>query len=53
MEAGIDFLLSRQEKNGDFPQEGISGVFNKNCMETYTSYRNVFPLWAIGRWLNN
>jgi len=46
---GIAFLLSRQEENGDFPQEGISGVFNKNCMETYTSYRNVFPLWALSR----
>lgn len=46
---GIAFLRSRQEENGDFPQEGISGVFNKNCMETYTSYRNVFPLWALSR----
>ncbi len=47
---GISFILSRQEANGDFPQEGISGVFNGNCMETYTSYRNVFPLWAISRY---
>ena len=31
-------------------QEGISGVFNGNCMETYTSYRNIFPLWALGRY---
>ena len=47
----IRFLHSRQENNGDFPQEGISGVFNKNCMETYTSYRNVFPIWALNRYL--
>ncbi len=48
---GIKFLLKRQMKNGDWPQEGISGVFNQNSMITYTSYRNVFPLWAIGRYL--
>lgn len=51
IEQGLDFLMSRQEDNGDFPQEGISGVFNKNCMETYTSYRNVFPIWALNRYL--
>lgn len=50
IEKGIQFLISRQEANGDFPQEGISGVFNGNCMETYTSYRNVFPLWALARY---
>lgn len=50
IEKGIEFILSRQEENGDFPQEGISGVFNGNCMETYTAYRNVFPLWAIARY---
>ena len=50
IEKGIEFILSRQEPNGDFPQEGISGVFNGNCMETYTSYRNVFPLWAVARY---
>jgi len=52
VENGIRFLNSKIEANGDFPQEGISGVFNGNVMETYTSYRNVFPLWALGRYLN-
>jgi squalene/oxidosqualene cyclase-like protein len=47
---GINFIISRQEQNGDFPQEAITGVFNKNCMETYTSYRNVFPIWALARY---
>lgn len=51
IEKGLRFLISRQDAFGDWPQEGISGVFNKNCMETYTAYRNVFPLWAIGRYL--
>lgn len=50
IEKGIKFLLSKQDEWGDFPQEQISGVFNFNCMITYTSYRNVFPLWALSRY---
>ena len=50
IEKGVKFIISRQEATGDFPQEGISGVFNGNCMETYTSYRNIFPLWALARY---
>ena len=41
--------MSRQLANGDFPQEMISGVFNKSCAISYTSYRNVFPIWTLGR----
>jgi squalene/oxidosqualene cyclase-like protein len=50
IEKGIRFLLSKQDAWGDFPQQQISGVFNFNCMITYTSYRNVFPLWALSRY---
>ncbi len=32
-----------------FYQEGVKGVFNKTCAITYTSYRNVFPIWTLGR----
>ncbi len=48
---GIEFLLSQQTKNGDFPQQSISGVFNHSCGITYTAYRNVFPAWALARYL--
>jgi len=51
IERAIRLLLARQMHNGDWEQEGISGVFNGNCMITYINYRNIFPLWAIGRWL--
>jgi squalene cyclase len=51
MDRALKFLMSRQLPNGDFPQEGISGVFNGNCMITYTSYRSVFPTWAMGMYL--
>lgn len=30
-------------------QENIAGVFNKSCAISYTSYRNVFPIWTLGR----
>lgn len=51
IDRGIKFLVKKQELNGDWPQEQISGVFNFNCMITYSAYRNVFPLWALGRYL--
>lgn len=42
------YLVSMQEANGDWPQQEIMGVFNRNCMITYANYRNIFPLWALG-----
>ena len=50
IERGMELLMSRQTKEGDWLQENISGVFNFNCMETYSNYRNIFPLWALNRW---
>merc|ERR1712008_311685 len=49
---GVQYLMKRQLPCGDWPQEGISGVFNRACGITYTSYRNVFPIWALGRCAN-
>mmetsp|Transcript_17053 Transcript_17053/g.23413 ORF Transcript_17053/g.23413 Transcript_17053/m.23413 type:complete len:914 (+) Transcript_17053:394-3135(+) len=46
---GVQYLMKRQLPCGDWPQEGIAGVFNRSCGITYTSYRNVFPIWALGR----
>ena len=48
---GIKFLMSKQQKQGEWPQQRISGVFNKTCMITYSAYRNIFPVWALGRYL--
>ncbi len=50
IEAGINVLLNRQTDIGDWAQESISGVFNYNCMITYANYRNIFPIWALGRY---
>lgn len=46
---GVRYLMKRQLPCGDWPQEGIAGVFNRACGITYTAYRNVFPIWAMGR----
>jgi squalene/oxidosqualene cyclase-like protein len=50
-ERGAHFLRSRQLANGDWPNEGITGVFNKTCMIHYDNYRRVMPVWALGRYL--
>jgi lanosterol synthase len=50
IEAGVKVLLNRQTGIGDWAQENISGVFNYNCMITYANYRNIFPIWALGRY---
>eukprot|EP00898_Chlorokybus_atmophyticus_P004832 jgi/Chlat1/534/Chrsp103S01002 len=44
------FLLRSQQPDGEFPQQAISGVFNRNCMITYINYRNIFPIWALGQY---
>eukprot|EP00607_Mallomonas_marina_P010769 CAMPEP_0182422772 /NCGR_PEP_ID=MMETSP1167-20130531/8545_1 /TAXON_ID=2988 /ORGANISM="Mallomonas Sp, Strain CCMP3275" /LENGTH=689 /DNA_ID=CAMNT_0024601113 /DNA_START=357 /DNA_END=2426 /DNA_ORIENTATION=+ len=44
------YLRSKQLPSGDWPQEGITGVFNRSCGITYTAYRNVFPIWALGKY---
>jgi squalene/oxidosqualene cyclase-like protein len=51
VERGVRYLMARQDQEtGDWPQEGIAGVFNRSCSITYTAYRNVFPIWALGRY---
>ncbi len=51
IDKGVQLLLQRQLQSGDWDQEAISGVFNGNCMITYTAYRNVFPIWALNRYV--
>uniref|UniRef100_A0A3B3CSF5 Terpene cyclase/mutase family member n=1 Tax=Oryzias melastigma TaxID=30732 RepID=A0A3B3CSF5_ORYME len=50
IERGVQLLIDKQLPNGDWPQENIAGVFNKSCAISYTSYRNVFPIWTLGRY---
>ncbi|GCC33374.1 hypothetical protein chiPu_0011843 [Chiloscyllium punctatum] len=51
IERGIELLMAKQLPNGDWPQENIAGVFNKTCAISYTSYRTIFPIWTLGRFI--
>mmetsp|Transcript_57764 Transcript_57764/g.183055 ORF Transcript_57764/g.183055 Transcript_57764/m.183055 type:complete len:537 (+) Transcript_57764:344-1954(+) len=50
LHAAARFLMGAQLPSGDWPQQQITGVFNRNCMITYANYRNIFPIWALGEY---
>ena len=49
-ERGVTYLVTRQQAGGNWSQEGNPGVFNRAVGITCTADRNVFPLWALGRY---
>ncbi|KAI8334498.1 terpenoid cyclases/protein prenyltransferase alpha-alpha toroid, partial [Choanephora cucurbitarum] len=49
---GIEFIMKRQQVSGEWLQESIEGVFNKNCMISYPNYKFAFSIWALGKYAN-
>lgn len=47
LQKAAQFLIRHQQESGDWPQQNICGVFNRNCMISYSQYRNIFPIWAL------
>ena len=47
---GIELIMKRQQQNGEWLQENIEGVFNKNCMISYPNYKFAFSIWALGKY---
>jgi lanosterol synthase len=46
--SGVQLLLDRQLEDGDWPKEGVGGVFFNTAFHHYMLYKNYFPLWALG-----
>ncbi|KAF1812174.1 oxidosqualene:lanosterol cyclase [Eremomyces bilateralis CBS 781.70] len=48
IERALRMVMRRQQKNGEWLQEAIEGVFNKSCMISYPNYKFIFPIKALG-----
>ncbi|RKP38319.1 putative lanosterol synthase [Dimargaris cristalligena] len=52
LERGIQLIMSRQQPNGEWLQESLEGVFSKNCTIAYPNFKNIFTVWALGKFAN-
>ena len=53
IDRGVRFLLAQQSDDGSWPPERATGVFFNTAVLDYRLYRQVFPAWALARWLRH
>ena len=46
---GIEFLLSAQQEDGDWPPQPMCGLFYRTTLIAYENYKRAFPLLALAR----
>lgn len=51
IDRAVTYLLARQTPSGPWPSERASGVFFNTAVLDYRLYRQVFPAWALARYL--
>ena len=51
VDRGVAYLLQRQGASGSWPEERATGVFFNTAVLDYRLYRQVFPTWALARYL--
>ncbi|MCJ1405165.1 hypothetical protein MMC11_008391 [Xylographa trunciseda] len=47
---GLELIRSRQQRNGEWLQEDIEGVFNRTCAIEYPNYKFYFSIRALGKY---
>jgi lanosterol synthase len=53
IDRGISYIVSRQGSSGAWPRERATGVFFNTAVLDYVLYRQIFPAWALARWLRH
>ncbi|KAI0406244.1 terpene synthase [Xylaria palmicola] len=48
IQRGLQLICDRQQRGGDWLQEGLEGVFNRTCLIGYPNYKLYFPVLALG-----
>lgn len=51
IDRGIALLHARQQADGRWPDELATGVFFNTAVLDYVLYRQIFPTWALARYL--
>lgn len=44
---GVRWLEESQSADGRWPEQKLTGVFNKTCAIHYDAYLRLFPVWAL------